>query len=274
MASSGHEACNRHLHQGAERRFVIVGSVQNDKRHPHHEKLLKAGSRRGCCILCRFDQNSRRAPDFPPYPSVAGLSHLKNPDLPPLKIVVAHGVEDARTVLHTALLQLRHEDVLACTSGRELIQLSKDHSPDLIITGVDLPDVDGVAALIEISQTQKIPAIVVTQQSSLELVERALEDHVMAYLLEPVNVEEILPTIYLVLRRFEQFQELEQENESLKQALADRKVIERAKGVLMRHATIDEETAYKRLRRLATDNRMKMVEAAERVISVLALLEP
>lgn len=199
---------------------------------------------------------------------------LKTAEIPSLKIVLAHGVEDARTVLYQTLVKLREESVYCCATGHELMALVKEHTPDLIITGVDLPDVDGVTALLEISQTRKIPAIVVTQQHSLEIVQRALEDHVMAYLLEPVNVEEILPTIFLVLRRFEQFQELEQENESLKQALADRKVIERAKGALMKHADIDEETAYKRLRRMATDSRMKMAEAAERVLSVLALLEP
>lgn len=198
----------------------------------------------------------------------------KTSDIPPLKIVLAHGMEDARTVLHQALEKLHYEDLHTCGTGRELIALAKSRSPDLIITGVDMPDGDGVEALIEISQTQKIPAIVVTQQRSLEVVQRALEDHVMAYLLEPVDVEEILPTIFLVLRRFEQFQELQEENESLKQALADRKVIERAKGGLMRQAGIDEETAYKRLRRMATDNRIRMGDAAERVLSVLALLEP
>lgn len=195
-------------------------------------------------------------------------------DLPALKVLLTHGKEDARDVLRAALNQLRSQDIWFCSTGREMIELAQQHAPDLIITGVDLPDIDGPTALVEISQTRTIPAIVITQQSSLEHVQRALEDHVMAYLLEPIQAQEILPTIYLVLRRFEQFQELEQENESLKQALSDRKVIERAKGILMKRAGIDEETAYKRLRRMATDNRMKIAEAADRVLSVADLLEP
>ncbi len=198
----------------------------------------------------------------------------KSTDLPSLRIILAHGIEDARTVLYEALTKLQCQEIHSCRSGKDLMALCREHSPDLIVTGVDLPDVDGVAALIEISQTQKIPAIVVTQERSLETVQRALEDHVMAYLIEPVNVAELVPTIYLVLRRFEQFQELEQENESLKQALTDRKLIERAKGALMKQGSIDEDTAYKRLRRMATDHRIRMAEAAERVLSVLALLEP
>jgi AmiR/NasT family two-component response regulator len=196
-------------------------------------------------------------------------------DVPPapLKIVLAHGLEDARTLLYQTLQKLRYDQIRACHTGRDLVSLVKADPPDLIITGVDLPDQDGIAALLEISETIKIPAIVVTQQRTLDVVERALEDHVMAYLLEPVNVEEIMPTIYLVLRRFEQFQELERENESLKQALADRKVIERAKGSLMKFGQYDEEVAYKRLRRYATDNRMKLAEAADRVLNVFTLLD-
>lgn len=195
-------------------------------------------------------------------------------EIPPLKILLAHGIEDARLVLRESLYKLHYEDLHVSTSGPDLVAMAKEHVPDLIITGVDLPDLDGVTALIEISKTHKIPAIVVTQQRSLDVVQRALEDHVMAYLLEPVNVDEITPTIYLVLRRFEQFQELQQENESLKQALADRKLIERAKGALMKHAAIEEEDAYKRLRRMATDNRIRMAEAAERVLAVIELIEP
>jgi response regulator NasT len=186
---------------------------------------------------------------------------------PPLKIALAHGMVDAREAIHAALVLSRYEDIWICQTGAELIATTLEHEPDLIITGVDLPDMDGPSALIEISQTLTIPAIVVTRQRSLELVQKSLEDHVMAYLLEPVKPEEIVPTIVLVIGRFEQLKELEAENQSLKQALSDRKVIERAKGFLMKQRDLDEEAAYKQLRRQATDNRIRMVEAAEQVLS-------
>lgn len=185
----------------------------------------------------------------------------------PLKIALAHGVTDAREAIHAALVLAKYEDIWICQTAAELIATTLEREPDLIITGVDLPDMDGPSALIEISKSRMIPAIVVTRQRSLELVQRALEDHVMAYLLEPVKPEEIVPTIFLVIRRFEQLQELEAENQSLKQALSDRKVIERAKGFLMKQRSLDEEAAYKLLRRRATDNRIRMVEAAEQVLA-------
>lgn len=191
---------------------------------------------------------------------------------PPLKIALAHGMADAREVIHAALVLAEYEDIWICQTAAELIATTIEREPDLIITGVDLPDMDGPTALIEISKSRTIPAIIVTRLQSLELVQRALEDHVMAYMIEPVKPEEIVPTILLVTRRFEQFKELEAENQSLKQALSDRKVIERAKGVLMKQRGLDEEAAYKQLRRQATDNRIRMVEAAEYLLADERLL--
>ncbi len=184
-----------------------------------------------------------------------------------LSVLLAHGERDARGALHAVLTELRKDVVRICSTGTELIQAARESAPDLIITGIDLPEVDGLTALLQISEETPIPAIVVTQEKSLALVEKALHDHVMAYLLEPVRQQEILPTIHLVLRRFEEFQGLHQEVASLKQALEDRKMIERAKGVLMQQDSIDEETAYKRLRRLATDHRVRLRVAAESILN-------
>ena len=184
-------------------------------------------------------------------------------DIGPLRVLVAYGTFDGRDVVSQLLTERRHDDIQACASGTRLALALE---PDLIITGIDLPELDGLSALIQISQSLTIPAIVITQQSTLDKVEQALKDHVLAYLLEPIQPQEILPTIHLVMRRFEEFRELKTEVETLKQALSDRKVIEQAKGMLMQRAAIDEETAYKRLRRMATDNRIRLIEAAQTVI--------
>ena len=187
-------------------------------------------------------------------------------DIGPLRVLVAYGTFDGRDVVSQLLTERRHDDIQACASGTRLVEQALALEPDLIITGIDLPELDGLSALIQISQSLTIPAIVITQQSTLDKVEQALKDHVLAYLLEPIQPQEILPTIHLVMRRFEEFRELKTEVETLKQALSDRKVIEQAKGMLMQRAAIDEETAYKRLRRMATDNRIRLIEAAQTVI--------
>lgn len=184
-----------------------------------------------------------------------------------LKTLLAHGKPDQRAELRLALTQLGHEVVCDCDRCDEMVATVRKERPDLIVAGVDLADGDGIQALVNLSEEVSIPAIVVTQRTGLQVVERAMLDHVMAYLIEPVEVREIKPTIHLVLKRFEQFQELQSEVESLRQALTDRKVIERAKGVLMKRDDIEEDAAYKKLRRMATDGRIRLADVAEKVLS-------
>jgi response regulator NasT len=183
-----------------------------------------------------------------------------------LKTLLAHANPDQRAQLKTALLELGHEVVCDCDSCDQLAASVRRAPPDLIVTGVDLADGDGIQTLVKLGDEFAIPAIVVTQRTSLAVVERAMLDHVMAYLIEPVEVREIKPTIHLVLKRFEQFQELQGEVESLRGALNDRKVIERAKGFVMKRDDLDEDAAYKKLRRMATDNRIRLVEAAQSLL--------
>jgi len=180
-----------------------------------------------------------------------------------LKTLLAHSKPEQRAELKQALEELGHEVVCDCDSCESMMSTVRSSPPDLIVTGVDLADGDGIHALVTLADEFAIPAIVVTQRTSLQVVERAMLDHVMAYLIEPVEVREIKPTIHLVLKRFEQFQELQSEVESLRGALADRKVIERAKGVLMKADQLDEDAAYKKLRRMATDGRIRMIDAAQ-----------
>ena len=195
------------------------------------------------------------------------------PDSPLLRVLIAHPTPDVVELIRKAVEDLGHSVVAACETASELVARGSRGEGDLIIASVDLPDFDGVTALVQISHVIAVPAIVVTQRRTLEIVERALKDHVMAYLVEPVRADDLKPSIYLVLRRFEQFQDLQQEVVELKAALEERKLIERAKGVLMRRGNINEEEAHKRLRRMATDQRIRMVDAARVVLSVDEVLE-
>ncbi|QDT54845.1 putative transcriptional regulatory protein pdtaR [Caulifigura coniformis] len=180
-----------------------------------------------------------------------------------LKTLLAHASSEQRVELKRAIEELGHEVVCDCDSCEALVSTVRSSPPDLIVTGVDLTDGDGIQALVSLADEFAIPAIVVTTRTSLQAVERAILDHVMAYLIEPVEVREVKPTIHLVLKRFEQFQELQSEVESLRGALEDRKVIERAKGVMMKADQLDEDTAYKKLRRMATDRRIRLIDAAK-----------
>jgi two-component system, response regulator PdtaR len=135
--------------------------------------------------------------------------------------------------------------------------------PDLIITDIMMPEVDGIAAVEQVERTRPVPVILVSAHHDAELIVRAGTDHIMAYLLKPVREADLSTAIYLAILRFEHFQKLAREAESLRQAMEDRKVIERAKGILMKRARIDEPEAFRRLQHLASDKNRKLVEIAQ-----------
>lgn len=184
-----------------------------------------------------------------------------------IQILIAHHDEKVRKTLKEAIKDLKYEVQASVETRDGIVKQCHMQRPDLIISGVKMSDGDAISVLIELSKEEPIPAIVITDNESLHDVERALQDHVMAYLLEPIESEHIQPTIYLVLRRFEQFEALHDEVQDLRQALADRKIIERAKGILMSQSNLDEGDAFRRLQKLASEKRRKLVDIANAIIT-------
>jgi response regulator NasT len=99
-----------------------------------------------------------------------------------------------------------------------------------------------------------------------DLVARAEADHILAYLVKPIKQPDLEPAIALAMRRFEQFQALRREAADLRQSLEDRKIIERAKGILMKRAGLDEDSAFRRLQKLSSDRNLKLVETARMIL--------
>ncbi|WP_161604390.1 ANTAR domain-containing response regulator [Roseiconus nitratireducens] len=188
------------------------------------------------------------------------------------KIIFAHGDDASRAVVTEMLKVLGHQLQLVTHSGREMIAAVKEQPPELLISGVRLSDMDGIESLVECGKQEPIPSIIVSKETDQDKVERALQDHVMAYLAEPVQTHDLRPAIFLVMQRFSQFQELREENEELREALQLRKWVERAKGLLMKQRDLDEEGAYKQLRRMATDKRTKIGEVAKTLVEADELL--
>src|SRR5262249_58189645 len=131
------------------------------------------------------------------------------------------------------LARLGH-DAVAVSTGRRLVELCTAERPDLVIADVFMPDETGIEAACELSKHRELPVILVTGRDPAELLGQTVVNHVMAYLLKPVSEAQLKVSIPLALRRFEQYQALRAEAASLRQALEDRKVGERAKGALVR----------------------------------------
>jgi response regulator NasT len=185
----------------------------------------------------------------------------------PLRIAVADDEPDMRDYFSRILPRLGHRVVAVAKDGAELLEQCRGAAPDLVITDIKMPDMDGIEAAVRIYQERPTPVILVSAHHDPALIARAEADHIMAYLVKPIKESDLLPVIALAMRRFEQFEALRKEASDLRQALDDRKLIERAKGILMRRASVDEPTAFRRLQKAASDRNLKLVEVARTIIT-------
>ena len=184
-----------------------------------------------------------------------------------MRIVIADDEGDMRDWYRTMLPRLGHEVVGACTNGRELVEMCRSAQPDLVITDIKMPELDGIDAATEIYKECALPVILVSAYHDGELVTRAESDHILAYLVKPIKQADLGPAITLATKRFEQFEALRKEAQDLRQALEDRKLIERAKGMLMKRAGLDEADAFRRMQKLASEKNRKLVDIARVLIT-------
>jgi AmiR/NasT family two-component response regulator len=185
----------------------------------------------------------------------------------PLRIVVADDEPDMRDYFCKILPRLGHQVLAAAQTGAELVERCRDLHPDLVITDVKMPEMDGIDAAIRIYQEEAIPVILVSAYHDPALIRRAEADHIMGYLVKPIKQADLEPAIALAMRRFEQFEALRREAADLRQALEDRKLIERGKGILMKKTSLDEQEAFRRLQKLASERNLKLVEIARILVT-------
>ena len=184
----------------------------------------------------------------------------------PLRIAIADDEPDMRDYFSRILPRMGHQVVVTAADGEQLVAGCLAARPDLVITDVKMPKLDGIDAAVRLYEQAPVPVILVSAFAGAELIGRAEADHVMAYLVKPIKQADLAPAIALATARFEQFTQLRQEAADLRQALEDRRLIERAKGVLMAREALDEAGAFARLRQLAGEQQGKLADAARGVV--------
>jgi response regulator NasT len=183
-----------------------------------------------------------------------------------LRILIADDESIRLLSLRAQLAALGHRVVAEASTGEEAAALAASTQPDLAILDIKMPLVDGIEAAERITQARPIPIILLTAYSEAQLVERAAQANIAAYLMKPVSEEDLLPALTLALIRFRQFQALHQEVVDLREALEARKVIEKAKGILMRRLDLTEEEAFRRLQRQSQEGNRKLAQVAEAIV--------
>lgn len=187
------------------------------------------------------------------------------------RILVAEDETLIRMDLVEMLQDAGYEVVAQASNGQEAVSLVQQHAPDLAILDVKMPILDGISAAEQIISVS--PVLILTAFSQKDLVERARDAGAMAYVVKPFTINDLLPAIEISISRHRQMKSLETEVADLHDRLETRKVIDRAKGILMQALNLTEPQAFSWIQRAAMDRRITMKEVAEAVINPSAALE-
>jgi response regulator NasT len=184
-----------------------------------------------------------------------------------LRILVAEDETIIRLDLKETLERAGFEVCGEARDGEEAVELAREEKPDLAVLDVKMPRVDGIEAARRILAERPIPIVMLTAYGHDELVARAVEAGVFAYLVKPFRESDLLPAIQTAKARYAELEALREEAESLAEALATRKVVERAKGLLMEQEGLSEQDAFTRLQRVSQTSGRPMKVVAEALIA-------
>lgn len=184
-----------------------------------------------------------------------------------LKILLADDEALIRMDLKEMLIDAGHEVIAEATNGVDAVALTKKLLPDFVIMDVKMPKMDGLTAAGIIAKENIAPVLLLTAYSQQDIVDKASASGVIAYLVKPVREEQLLPAIEIAAQRFAEFDNLNKELAELKDSLATRKLLERAKGILMQAHGLTEQEAYRKMQQFSMAKRVSLKALAESIIS-------
>jgi len=182
-----------------------------------------------------------------------------------IRILVAEDETIIRLDLVEMLTEAGYEVVAQAENGAVAVDLAKLHKPDLAILDVKMPEMDGITAAEQIITLA--PVLMLTAFSQRDLVERARDAGVMAYVVKPFSISDLVPAIEIAISRHTQMKSLETEVADLYERLETRKIIDRAKGILMKAMNLSEPESFAWIQKTAMDRRISMKQVAQAVIS-------
>jgi two-component system, response regulator PdtaR len=192
-----------------------------------------------------------------------------------MRVLIAEDDPVIALGLAERLRALGHEPLGPACDGEQAIEMAKASSPDLYLFDIEMPNVDGLEAATRLAAAGwRRPVVVVTGVDDPSLIERSIASGVSAYLTKPVDSRDLDAAIGLAAARHAEFQALEAEVDRAQQALEDRKLVERAKGLLMAALNLSEQDAFRRLQLTARERNLRLADVAGRIVEQQRLLEP
>lgn len=184
-----------------------------------------------------------------------------------LRIVIADDEPLIRLDVKEMLTDAGHRVVGEAANGEEALRLVREVKPDFVILDVKMPGSDGISAAKVIVEEGLAPVLLLTAYSQSDVVEQATDAGVLAYLVKPVREEQLFPAMEVAVHKFREFQALNEEMAKLKEGLETRKLLDRAKGILMDSYGFSEADAYRKMQQYSMNKRMTLKELAQSIVS-------
>ncbi|WP_275271900.1 ANTAR domain-containing response regulator [Limnobacter sp. P1] len=191
---------------------------------------------------------------------------------PPLKVLLVDEEPGRAAILERALLDAGYVLVSRLSSADRLVEHVAVSQPDIVIVDIDSPDRDCLENMAVLSRSNPKPVIMFSDEDNEETIASAIKAGVSAYVADGMNPDRVRPIVQVAVARFREFQALKNELQKTRDQLADRKLIDKAKGLLMKHRNFNEDEAYHAMRKLAMERNQRLVDTARNVIEVFEML--
>ena len=190
-----------------------------------------------------------------------------------LNIMLVDETPERSMAMEKLLNDLGHKIVARASAGDDLTELVNRYLPDIIIIDMDSPDRDTLEHMQSISTDRPRPIVMFTNDDDSQTINKAVKSGVTAYIVDGLKPQRVMPILETAMARFKEYQTIKNELEKTRNTLEERKLIERAKGIVMKQSKQDESTAYKSMQKIAMSRNMKLVDLARSIIAAAELLK-
>lgn len=196
-----------------------------------------------------------------------------SPPAAALRVMLVDRDRARSVVLERALTDAGYQVAGRVSAGEDLAQRVRELAPDVIIVDMDSPDRDTLEHMHSITREQPRPIVMFAEEDDSETISKAVRAGVSAYVVDGLSGPRVKPIVDVAIARFREFQALRRELDEVRSTLAERKLVDKAKGIIMKQRHCDEEQAYRALRKLAMDRNQRIADTARDVIGVAKLFE-
>ena len=192
---------------------------------------------------------------------------------PQERALLVDPVHSRSSLLKRALTENEYHIVEQVTDVTQIVERTESHQPDILVVGMDLPDDETLHQMVELRKRHPLPVIVFAEKDTPQMIQKVVAAGVSAFIVDDIQVQRLPSIINIAIARFKEQQSLVKELNITKTKLANRKILERAKGLLMSQKGMSEDEAYTSLRKMAMDKGKSIVSVSENIIDVLKLFE-